>query len=145
MEENIQSTANEQEDTTTQETGKNFSQEDVNKIVNERLARERKKYASMFQDDERSTELEERERNLTIRERKLDCKELFKEKGLPCGLMDLVNYNSKEEYEKSISLIEESFRESLEHSVNNRLRGNGAPRMGMSVAGGDVIRQAFRH
>lgn len=144
MEENIQQTAAEQEETQTQETIKTFSQEEVNKIVNERLARERKKYASMFQEDGKTSELDERERNLTIRERKLDCMELFKEKGLPCALIDLVNYNSKEEYENSVNVIEAAFRESVETSVNSRLRGSGVPRMTNPIKGNDVIGNAFK-
>lgn len=59
--------------------GKMFTQEDVNRIVSERLAREREKLTQQPQEDEREKALKEREQALAARESKAKCKDYLAE------------------------------------------------------------------
>jgi len=59
--------------------GKMFTQEDVNRIVSERLAREREKLAQQPQEDEREKALREREQALAARETKVKCQDYLAE------------------------------------------------------------------
>lgn len=59
-----------------------FTQEEVNRIVSERLARERAKGAEHPPEDEREKALREREAALQARENKLECMAYLREKGI---------------------------------------------------------------
>lgn len=59
-----------------------FTQEEVNRIVSDRLARERAKGAEQPQEDDREKALREREAALQARENKLVCMAYLKEKGI---------------------------------------------------------------
>lgn len=59
--------------------GKMFTQEDVNRIVSERLAREREKLTQPPQEDEREKALKEREQALAARESKAKCQDYLSE------------------------------------------------------------------
>ncbi len=67
-----------------------FSQEEVNRIIKERLNRERKKYIqeAHARVQQKEAELIEREKKLTAREMWLNCREYVKEKGFPVELLD---------------------------------------------------------
>lgn len=56
-----------------------FTQDDVNRIVSERLAREREKQTQQPQEDEREKALIEREQALNARESKYRCEDYLKE------------------------------------------------------------------
>ncbi len=81
---------------------KTFTQEDVNRIVGERLAKEKAKGEHDFG---------KREQELALRELRLTAKETLNEKGLPVYLIDALNCSSKEALENSISAIEQVFKE----------------------------------
>lgn len=92
---------NQQDDQQTQQQdqnqqGKTFTQEDVNRIVSERLARA--KNAANGSGSDREQELDRRERQLDARERLADA-------GIPKDLLPLVDLSSKENMENSIKLI----------------------------------------
>ena len=53
--------------------GRTFTQEEVNRIVSERLAREREKLTQQPQEDEREKALREREKALEARENRAAC------------------------------------------------------------------------
>ena len=75
---------------------KTFNQDDVNRIVQERLAKER----------ERGTaELAQREADLAARELRMTAREKLAEKGLPVELLEALNCSSAEALEKSVELI----------------------------------------
>lgn len=63
-----------------------------------------------------------READLTRRELRLTAHEELVKRGLKPRLADIVNLTSAEECTKSINLIEEVIRESLEEEVNDRLK-----------------------
>lgn len=75
---------------------KTFSQDDVNRIVGERLAKEKAKGEAAFA---------ERERQLAQRELLLTAKEKLTENGLPVELVDALNVSSPEALEKALSIV----------------------------------------
>ena len=79
------------------DTDKTFSQEDVNRIVSERLAKEKGKLENAF---------EEREKELAQREFKQKAVKALADKGLPANLLEALNTSSEEAFNKSLLLIE---------------------------------------
>lgn len=96
--EDLQNTSTEGTQTSTE--GKTFTQEDVNRIVQERLAKERSKTAGNGDD-----ELSKRAAELDMRERKLNAREALKKEGLPDYLVDALNMNTDEDFQKSMEAI----------------------------------------
>lgn len=84
-----------QEQTAVEEQGKTFSQEDVNRIVGERLAKEKAKNESDWQ---------QREQDLQRRELQMTAKEYLSEKNIPVELLDALNYTDEETLQKSVLL-----------------------------------------
>lgn len=78
---------------------KTFTQEDVNRIIGERLAKEKAKNNS-------EADFAKREQELAQRELRVIAKELLSEKGLPVQLFNALNCTDKETMQKSISIIE---------------------------------------
>lgn len=74
-----------------------FTQDDVNRIIGERLARVK---------TEVSPELKEKEQELAQRELCLDARERLADAGLPKELLTALNCNSREEMENSIKTIQ---------------------------------------
>ena len=75
---------------------KTFSQEDVNRIVGERLAAEKRKGEAA---------LAEREQELNRRELLLNAKSKMTAMGLPVELLDALNVSSEEAMEKSLNTV----------------------------------------
>lgn len=82
------------------EEQKTFTQEDVNRIVSERLAKEKTKL---------DTALAEREKTLTQRELALTAKERLRASGLPGSLIDALNMSDSDALEKSLKIVETEF------------------------------------
>ena len=111
-----------------------FSQEDVDKIVQKRLAKERAKIAEMLQVEEKSNDLDERERKITERELKADAREKLDAAGLPRSLGELLKYDSPEALEDSFKQVSAAFRASLGESLKASARQD-TPRDGMGYSG----------
>lgn len=77
-----------------------FTQEDVNRIVQERLAKEKSRSTGNSGD-----ELDKRAADLDLRERKLTAREKLQENGLPDYLVDALNMNTDEDFQKSMEAI----------------------------------------
>ena len=75
---------------------KTFTQEQVNQIISDRLARDRAKGEAA---------LAEREQQLAQRELLLTAKEKINEIGLPAELVDALNVSSPEALEKALSIV----------------------------------------
>lgn len=75
---------------------KTFTQEQVNQIISDRLARDRAKGEAA---------LAEREQQLAQRELLLTAKEKINEMGLPAELVDALNVSSPEALEKALSIV----------------------------------------
>ena len=86
-----------------------FTQDQVNKIVSDRLAREKAKSEAA---------LAEREQQLAQRELLLTAKEKFTESGLPVELLDALNVSSPEAMEKAITTLK---------GVIDKIKGEARP------------------
>lgn len=77
--------------------GKSFSQEDVNRIVGERLAKEKAKTTQ---------ELAEREKQLEQKELNFKAKSMLAEKGYSGELLEAIKCGNDEELAKSLDIID---------------------------------------
>ena len=130
------------------ERAKTFTQDDVNRIIQDRLAKERQKWEKEFEAKlteakteaeklakmnaeqkaeyerkKREEELAKREAEITRRELRATALETLAEKGLPKQLADILVYTDAEACQKSIENVEKVFREAVEAAVNERLKG----------------------
>lgn len=80
--------------TNTQEE-RTFTESEVNEIVQNRLARERRKSDREDSGDDRETNLNDRELKITAKEKLLDM-------GMPTKLADLLRYDNEESLEEAI-------------------------------------------
>ena len=83
---------------------KTFTQDDVNRIVQERLAKDREKA---------SKELNEREQELAQREFRLNSRQKLIDKGYPETLLDALNCSSEEAFNKALETIDGLMKERL--------------------------------
>ena len=126
----------------TQQQEKTFTQEEVNRIVQERLARVR--------NTPDNPGYNEREQALDQRERRLEAREKLADAGIPKELLPLVNCNSKKDMEDSIKLIGAYFHGSNKPSSGYRMSTGAASGAGAGYssghtkdADGDEIRAAM--
>lgn len=75
---------------------KSFTQDDVNRIVGERLAKEKTKSDQAIQ---------QREQELSKKELDFKAKEILSSKGLSLDILEALNYSDEESLNKSISII----------------------------------------
>lgn len=80
-----------------------FTQEEVNRIVSDRLSKERAKGESSFA--EREQQFAEREKQLANREALLDLKDQLKEMGLPAELLPVLNVQDREALNKALEAM----------------------------------------
>lgn len=90
---------------------KTFTQDEVNKIVSERLARDKGK---------NSAELEKREHELEQRELAMTAREKLAERGLPKELAEVLRFSDDESMNKSIDAIEKIINENKTQGVTFR-------------------------
>lgn len=114
---------------------KSFTQDDVNRIVQERLAKERSKGND-------NDELTKRAAELDLRERKLTAKEKLRENGLPDYLADALNMNTEEDFQKSMEAV---LKMKGETGVQPKAIGTGSPigSIGSGIRALDPVRDAF--
>ena len=80
---------------------KTFTQEEVNKIVSDRLAKARARF-----DEAKSNANEQRENELTARENRLACKEYLLDKGYSAELLDCVDTSDIETFKTKVDKIQ---------------------------------------
>lgn len=139
------------------EGGKTFSQEDLNRVISERLVSERKKFdkelaeklAKERAEAERLAKLtaEEKEKELTskqmeelhkkevelsIRENKLKAIETFDEAKIPIKLVDFVVDADAEKMEGKIKTLKETWTEALSEEVARQLKGTPPKDLGVN-------------
>ena len=83
-----------------QQGGRTFTQEDVNRIVQERLAKEKSRVSGIKED-----ELSKRAAELDLRERKLTAREKLRENGIPDYMADALNMSTDEDFQKSLEAV----------------------------------------
>lgn len=87
--------------------GKTFTQEEVNRIVSERLARERTK-----QDPQSAPTVEQlvqRENDLIARENRITCTEYIREKKLKPELLDIFDSSNAEQFKETVEKLLEVY------------------------------------
>lgn len=123
---------------------KTFTQEEVDKIVEKRLSRERKKFASVLEGtDPREAELAERERAVAVKELQADMKPLFMEKEIPMEALELLNYTDKESCDKSFEVLMQVIQLAGQNRVNRLLRGGEPPKRAPEERSDDALRRVF--
>lgn len=96
--------------------GKTFTQEDVNRIVQERLAKEKGKG---------NDELDKRKAELDKRERRMNAIDELRKNELPDYLVDALNMETDEAFQQSMEAIKKMKGESTEST--GRVIGRGNP------------------
>lgn len=99
------------EGTQTGTEGKTFTQEDVNRIVQERLAKEKSKASSNEDFDKRTAELERRQAELTEKENRLNALTALRGAGYPDELADVLKCGNADELKNAIELIDKIIKE----------------------------------
>lgn len=84
------------------QAGKMFTQDEVNKIVSDRLARDREKRSAQQQEDTK-------ELALKARESKLDCREYLSEKKYPAELLEVLDTSDVEKFKATADKIQEMY------------------------------------
>lgn len=146
---NTNTNANETEqpkgETAPKPEGKTFSQEEVNKIISERLSRQKEQFEKekaeaaklakmnaeqkeQYAKQKREEELTAREKAVTIRELKAESKNILAERKLPVSLSEILDYSSAESCKASIDAVEKAFSEAVSSAVDARLRNNNVPK-----------------
>lgn len=92
---------------------KTFTQEEVNRIVQERLSREKNKTPSEV---ERS--LEEREKALAAREQEITFKAALRDRDIPEDVYEALNCTSEETFNKSLEILSPYFQRANEPILN---------------------------
>ena len=113
---------------------KTFTQEQLDNIVKERLAKEKTKFESAFA---------EKEKELQAREFNIEAKEVLTSKGLPLDLLDAMNTSSREAFDRSLALIEEKLKTSPPQSETVTRVSTGGSHNENGSSGTDVIRTAM--
>lgn len=85
------------------EGGKLFTQDELNRIVSERLARDRADRGTT------PTPEDERESALKAREARLDCREYLNSKKLPAALLDVLDTVDVEKFKTAVNTMVEQF------------------------------------
>ncbi|MGN0612639.1 MAG: DUF4355 domain-containing protein [Porcipelethomonas sp.] len=94
---------------------KTFTQEDVNRIVGDRLAKDRAK---------NDADLIKREQDLKQRELAMSAREVLSEKGLPKELADILKFSDEDTMNKSIESLEKIFNDYKANATSNvKFRG----------------------
>lgn len=127
-----------------QET-KTFTPEELDKIVQGRIAKERKawekhledekteaqkletmseKEKKKYQEEKRIKELDDREAAITRRELTAQAKVQLADKGIPTELAEILNLTDAESCKKSIEIVEKAFQTAVEKAVEEKIKGN---------------------
>lgn len=139
---------------------KTFTQNDINRIISQTIASERKKAETQVAQARREAEelaqmtaqqraehkLAEREAALSKREDSLQRSEvragavqLLLKKGLPAGLADTLTYTDADSASAAIDMLEQAFRQALQQGIEERMKGL-APAAAVSTAAGFEVK-----
>ncbi len=131
--------------------GKTFTQEEVDKIVQARLAKEAKKNAdavaaarteaeklakmtaeekAAHDQQEREAKLAQREADIARRELRATALQTLGEKKLPAELADVLDYTDADKCNASIASVEKVYRAAVQQGVEDRMKGNPPPATG---------------
>lgn len=112
--ENLQNTSTEGTQASTegvQQNGKVFTQDDVNRIVQERLAKEKGKASNNEDFERKAAELDKRTSELDARENRLNAVSALRDAGYPDELADVIKCSNADELKKSMEIIDKIIKE----------------------------------
>lgn len=124
-------------DSTSQEGNKTFTQDEVNRIVSDRLNREKGKI-----NEEREATYSKREEELIKREFLLKAREILSEENLPSELIGALNCMDEEAFLKSIDTIKKYISPTENKTQETRYKMVYTPNAG-SVSIPDPVRKAM--
>lgn len=136
MNDNIENQTTEQvaQDDNTLSKERVFTQDDVNRIVSERLTKERNKLNQEYA--LKNAELERRKLDIEIE------KEL-KDNNIPLELMEILKDDDIDTAKKKISIFKDELNRLVDIEIAKRLKGS-TPKQSNNISSGDYdIRQAF--
>lgn len=126
---------------------KSYSEDEVNEIVQRRLARERKRLNKLLDPDEFNEELIKRERAISLREMKADAKDILNVDNIPLAFIELIDFEDKETMNKSLETIKKIKDEYIEpwvrNEINKRFAGK-TPNISNSNIKSDPLEKAFK-
>lgn len=129
------------------EKERRFTQDEVNDIVQKRLAKERERLSKVFQEEKQLSELEERERNILKRELRADAIEELSNRKLSPRLADLLDYSSPEDMKRSMEEVTAIFQSALSDKIRPMARQSTPPEgmggSGLNTHSDVAIRKAF--
>ena len=96
---------------------KTFSQEDVNRIVQERLAKDRAKA---------SEDISKKEKELADREFRLNSRQKLIDRGYPESILDALNCSSEEAFNKSLDALDNLLKGRGSTAEDKKIRDNTA-------------------
>ncbi len=132
-------------DVQTGQEPKTFTQEEIDRIIQGRIAKERKnwekeledqkteaqkletmsdKEKKKYQEEKRIKELDDREAAITRRELTAQAKVQLADKGIPTELAEILNLTDAESCKKSIETVEKAFQTAVERAVEEKIKGN---------------------
>ena len=117
-------------------TERTFTQEDVNRIVQERLAKERGK--------NEPTPDQIREKDLAARESAMTCKEYIAEKNYPKELLELFDTADHEQFKKNVDKMKELFPDIFTDPSKKPFIFTKGTNGGAGLGGSDPIAEAFK-
>lgn len=107
-----------------------FTQEEVNTIVQDRLAKEKVKYEKQLSD---------MQAEVSRREKRLDAQQMLKEKGLPDELIDLVRLDNDDAMNTSLELLSRTY---IKPEATPKITG-ASPARSQQISEDDMLRQAM--
>lgn len=99
---NTQQQQTQQDPTPGAKGGRTFTQDDVNRIVSDRLAHEREKLQASAKDTDR-------EKALAAREARLDCREYLDTQGYPTALLDVLDSSDTDKFKAAVEKLVKAF------------------------------------
>ena len=117
-----------------------FTEDDVNRIVKQRLAREKKKWEKdhteaerlqkmtddekkQYEEDKRKEDLDNREAAITRRELTAVAKEQLNAAGVPADMAEFIDYTDADTVNESVKRLSKAFKGAVQQSVDDRLKG----------------------
>lgn len=143
----------------TETEDKTFKQDDVNKIVTDRLARERakweKEYNQKLESEKKEAErlakmtaaekekaifekqkgdLAKKEKEIALKEMKFEAVKILSDKGLPVDFVDMLATNDADRTKENIDNFYKAFKAALSKAVDERIKASStSPKTGTTV------------
>lgn len=107
----------------------------------EKLAKMTEKEKAQYLQQKKEKEMADREAAITKRELAAEAKNTLAEKKLPVSLAEVLNYSDADACKQSIEVVEKAFKEAVEASVEERLKGDKPLKKAPSQDDTDLAKQ----